>query len=268
VPLRSILPEIPEYVEEALGRAMSKQRSDRFPSTSDFFEALAGYGAGSPLSPSERGARAEGLGATPNWGRRTATPGGTAQARNLAGMTPAAAAGTSAAPPDSIDAMVTARARRRRASAFIVGLGAAVLLAVAFPALRGRPPEEPPGRSAAPGVSAVAAPPSGQVPSAAPSAAPPSAALPSPPAATTSAPTAVAAPSAAGDPPAKAPVSHADALAIRHPRSSKHQNTPRDGHVSTPPAGGQVSPPVAPVPVDKPRGAPEPATPGRLVEEL
>jgi len=265
VPLRSILPEIPEHVEASIRRAMSKQRSDRFPSTSDFFEALAGYGEGSPLTPSERGARAEGLGATPNWGRRTATPGGLAPARAGAGA-------GNAAPPDSIDAMVGARTRRRRASAFIIGLGAAILLVVAFPALRGRPREELPARHAAEASSRAAEPSLRAGPVTAPATTGPTVGLPGPaagsPAPTppaTPAPAAVAvpAPGAPGPVQAKGQLSRPDALAARHPRSARRHDGEHDGQGAAPP--GAAAPPA---PAEKPSNTAQPATVGRLVEEL
>ena len=272
-PLRSIVPDVPEHVETALRRALSKQRSDRFPSTSDFFEALAGYGEGSPLTPSERGAHAEVLGATPNWGRRTVTPGGVPPARIVAGMTAGVVAGTSSAPPDSIDAQgrTRTRTRRRRQSAFIVGLGAAVLLALAFPALRGRPPEEPPNRPAARAGSTAPVPSAREVPSAAPIPEAPSMAVPTPPSATKAAPVGVVAPPPASPTPGKAPASRADSLVARHPRGPKHQDGDHDGQAAAryrSPGAGQASPPVAPAPDEKPRGAPDPATVGRLFEEL
>ena len=115
---------------------MSKQRSDRFPTTSAFFEALSGgapalgeqSGAGASTI-SDRGARAAaaGAGASP----RLKTP--QASAPPFA-TRPAGAAAS--AMVDSIDAMVQARTRRRRVTAFAIGVGVAMLLAATVPALR------------------------------------------------------------------------------------------------------------------------------------
>jgi serine/threonine-protein kinase len=134
-PMQSIVPEIPDHVEEAVRRAMSKQRSDRFATTSAFFEALSGDAPAlgelsGAAALSDRGARAEGAGAASASRSRTPHPSSTPVATKAA----RAAAATMA---DSIEAPLASRSRRRRRlTSFAIGLGLATLLAAAIPTLR------------------------------------------------------------------------------------------------------------------------------------
>jgi eukaryotic-like serine/threonine-protein kinase len=132
-PMQSIVPDIPDHVEEAVRRAMSKQRSDRFASTSAFFEAFSGgptalgepSGAGTaPLS--DRGARATAVGMA----SRLRTPPGSPQ------LTATRAARAAAPTVDSMDAMGASATRRRRVTSFVIGVGLATLLAIVIPPLR------------------------------------------------------------------------------------------------------------------------------------
>jgi serine/threonine protein kinase len=132
-PMQSIVPEIPDHVEEAVRRAMSKQRSDRFTSTSAFFEAFSGgetalgepSGAGAaPLS--DRGARATAVGIA----SRLRTPQGSPP------LAATRAARAAASTVDSMDAMIASGSRRRRVTSFAIGVGVATLLAIVVPPLR------------------------------------------------------------------------------------------------------------------------------------
>lgn len=292
-PMQSIVPEIPDHVEEAVRRAMSKLRSDRFATTSAFFEALSGgapalgepSGAGA-AAPSDRGARAAGSGAIIAPRSRTPQPSSTP----VATKTARAAAATRV---DSMDPLVASRRRRRRITSFAIGLALATLLAAAVPPLRNWwwPPATggvSPGSPRAP-ADPVAAGPSRTPPSSPGSASPtvrdfpgaatppepPPTTAPSPttgekrPSATTAATGELSPPVGPGSMRAPAPGAHSSAEAeVPHARARGAPTLARRARAATyrPPEAPSTAPATA---SDRARTPPadQPAV-GRLVEEL
>jgi hypothetical protein len=129
LPMRQFVPNLPDFVERAVARAMSKQKEDRFTSTRDFLVALAG-GDASTRIPS--GLEHEAVGG------RLVTP------RGSNAMTTSGAMGLVAGERSARSVEVPPRSRSRAVS-FVVGLGAALGLAFAIHAVRTRPrlPEAP-----------------------------------------------------------------------------------------------------------------------------
>jgi|GEM_PF-1702518 len=140
LPMRQFVPTIPEYIERAVMRAMAKQKEDRFPSTRDFLVALAG---GDPSTRIPSGLEHEAVNA------RLVTP-RASKAISSSGTAATVAAGERL--PRSVEVPPPSR---NRAASFVMGLAAALGLALGVQAYRARgvsssPPEAPHAADPAP----------------------------------------------------------------------------------------------------------------------
>lgn len=190
VPMRRYVPDMPEHVEAAVRRAMEKQRSDRFPTVTDFLDALLdrqSTGAAERSGDSSRGV--------------------TPPPVRLPAVAPTVA---------STRAIASPRRSGRAAIATAAGMAAAVALAVGWHLSRTAPPPAP-----APPTIAHEAPPAG-TPQAKPA---PEAAPPAPPSAPPSE-VAVAPPPAAEPPPRAKPHQKSAGRLAKAPRRAAPALTP------------------------------------------
>jgi serine/threonine protein kinase len=126
LPMRSFVPDIPEHVELAVRRAMSKRKVDRFPNTNDFLDTLCG-------APKPSASPAENI---------------KASAANIAGIphlrspwpSPWSPSAGRAASPSGADVPPTAMAVRiRRVVSLAIGVGVAVGLGFAIGGWNSKP---------------------------------------------------------------------------------------------------------------------------------
>ena len=230
VPMRRHVPDLPEHVEAAVRRAMEKQRADRFPTVTDFLDALLDRPS---INATDRSGDS---------GRGAITPAPV----SLPARVPAA--------PAPVSALPARRSGRGAMFATLAGMGVAAILAVGWHLWQ-------PARVSSAAGAPAAVPPAPRTPDPAAleakPAAPPTAAPPPPAVAAAPEPSVIGAASTTnGDAPSPA-------IRSRPKSSGRPAKTPRRAGSSVspapPPADGPASPPVEEKPAQKV---------GRLVEEL